>query len=282
MCERSMSEGLTRGRHGAGRGYLAAGALAVATLVAAPPARTADMPSTPADAGPEPFSAHYVAEWRDITVGTSDLQLERDSQPDQYHYRWTISARGIFRLVYSHDVTQQSWFGITDKHVKPKRYRGEEGSSFVAFEFDWDSGRARGSSEGKPIDLALKPGAQDLMSIQVEIMLDLKNGSMPSTFQIIDKDQAKEFLYTREGTAKLHTAIGELDTVIVASRRSATDARVLRMWFAPSLGYVPVQAERRRDGKLEFAMRIKNLTRAGVSYPQADPATSSASAASSD
>jgi hypothetical protein len=157
-----------------------------------------------------------------------------------------------------------------DNHVRPKRYRGEEGSSFVAFDFDWDSGHARGSSEGKPIDLALKPGAQDLMSIQVEIMLDLKNGNLPPTFNIIDKDQMKEFFYTREGTATLKTAIGSLDTVIVASRRNATDSRVLRMWFAPSLGYVPVQAERRRDGKLEFAMRIKTLTRAGAHYPAAD------------
>ena len=45
--------------------------------------------------------------------------------------------------------------------------------------------------------------------------------------------------------------------MIVASRHTATDSRVLRMWFAPDLGYVPVQAERSRDGKLEFAMRIK-------------------------
>ena len=67
----------------------------------------------------------------------------------------------------------------------------------------------------------------------------------------------KDFMYTREGTAKLRTAIGTLDTVIVASRRSANDSRVLRMWFAPALGFVPVQAERTRDGKLEFAMRIR-------------------------
>jgi hypothetical protein len=33
------------------------------------------------------------------------------------------------------------------------------------------------------------------------------------------------------------------------------------MWFAPSLGYMPVQAERTRDGKLEFALRLKSYTR---------------------
>jgi hypothetical protein len=238
-----------------------ASCVAAASVAIAAPARSPDMTASATDTGPEPFAAHYAAEWRDISVGSSDLQLERDSKPGQYHYKWTISAQGIFRIAYSHDLTQQSWFGVVDNHVRPNRYRGEEGSSYVALEFDWDTDHALGSSEGKPIDLVLKPGTQDLMSIQVEVMLDLKNGTLPPTFDIIEKDQIKNFLYTREGTAKLRTDIGTLDTVIVASRRGPTDSRVLRMWFAPDLGYVPVQAERTRDGKLEFAMRIKTLQR---------------------
>ena len=213
------------------------------------------------DLGIEPFSAHYVAEWRDISVGTSDLQLERDGKTGQYHYTWTISARGIFRLAYSSDVIQQSWFNVVGNHIRPERYHAEDGSSSLSFDFDWNTGHAFGSSEGKLIDLPLKPGTQDLMSIQVEVMLDLKNGEMPGDFSIIEKDQMKDFVYTREGTAKLRTSLGMLDTVIVASRRSANDSRVLRMWFAPDLGFLPVQAERTRDGKLDFAIRIRSLKR---------------------
>jgi hypothetical protein len=91
-------------------------------------------------------------------------------------------------------------------------------------------------------------------------MLDLKNGNLPKTFQIIDKDKPKEFMYDQQGTANIRTALGQLDTVIVSSRQTG-NSRVLRMWFAPSLGFVPVQAERTRDGKLEFAMRIQTLKR---------------------
>jgi hypothetical protein len=216
---------------------------------------------SPADLGIEPFSAHYVAEWRDISVGTSDLQLERDAKSGQYHYTWTISARGIFRIVYSNDVTQQSWFSVMDNHIRPEKYHAEQGSSSVSIDFDWNTGHAFGSSEGKQVDLVLKPGTQDLMSIQVEVMLDLKNGDLPGVFSIIEKDQMKDFMYAREGTAKLPTPLGSIDTIIVASRRSPTDSRVLRMWFAPELGFVPVQAERTRDGKLEFAIRIHSLKR---------------------
>jgi hypothetical protein len=98
------------------------------------------------------------------------------------------------------------------------------------------------------------------MSIQVEIMLALRKGSLPHDFQIIDKDEVKEFNYTQEGGARLRTPLGDLDTLVVASQRTGNN-RILRMWFAPALGFVPVQAERTRDGRLEFAMRIKSLQR---------------------
>jgi Protein of unknown function (DUF3108) len=91
-------------------------------------------------------------------------------------------------------------------------------------------------------------------------MLDLKRGNLPKTFQIIDKDQLKEFNYTQEGNAKIRTEIGEIDTVIVTSQRAGNN-RILRMWFAPSLGFVPVKAERSRDGKVEIAMHIQSVDR---------------------
>ena len=89
-------------------------------------------------------------------------------------------------------------------------------------------------------------------------------------FRSIDKDQLKEFNYTQEGAAKIRTAIGELDTVIVTSQRTGNN-RILRMWFAPSLGFVPVQAERSRDGKVEIAMRIKSVDRLVPLEPRLNP-----------
>lgn len=231
-------------------------ALSLAIMAGAAPA--AQTPSA-ADAGIAPFSAHYLADWKSINVGTSDLELKQDAEPGHYLYTWTITARGIFRL-YRDEVTQKSWLSIIANHVRPDKYRAEDGKSSVSLDFDWDAGAVRGTSENKAVDFKLKDGVQDVMSIQVEVMLDLKNGNLPKTFQIIDKDKPKEFMYDQEGTASIRTALGRLDTVIVASRQTGNN-RILRMWFAPSLGFVPVQAERTRDGKLEFAMRIKTLKR---------------------
>lgn len=211
-----------------------------------------------ADPAPAPFAAHYQAEWRGIRVGVSDLELKPDGA--RFVYVWRISARGIFRLAYSRDVVQTSWFALEGRHVRPDRYRGEDGASLVSLEFDWEAHRARGVAEGRPIDLKIADGTQDVMSIQIEVMQDLRSGSLPGHFLIVDKDEVKEFAYVDEGTARIKTALGTLDTLVVSSTRAGSN-RVLRMWFAPALDMVPVQAERTRDGNPEFAMRIRSLRR---------------------
>jgi hypothetical protein len=208
----------------------------------------------------QPFVAHYEAYWKGIRVGTSDIKLEPTGEADRLLYTWTITALGIFKLAYHDDLVQRSWLRVIDNHVRPDKYFGKEGSASVELNFDWQDKRATGLSEGKPVDIKLPEGAQDVMSSQVEVMLDLMNNNLPGTFQIIDKDQLKEFNYTQEGSGKIHTDIGDLETVIVTSQRAGNN-RLLRMWFAPSLGFVPVQAERSRDGKVEIAMRIRSVDR---------------------
>src|ERR1700679_3548593 len=84
---------------------VAALSLALVTAAAAPaqtpPAQTpiADQaPSgTPAPSGTDfaiaHFSAHYLADWKSINVGTSDLELKPDTEPGHYLYTGTTRAR---------------------------------------------------------------------------------------------------------------------------------------------------------------------------------------------
>jgi Protein of unknown function (DUF3108) len=223
-----------------------------------------------AQAAPEtalsPFTAHYVADWKGISVASSEIQLKQGADSAHFIYYWSITARGILRLAYHDDLVQTSWLTLSDGHVRPDKYSGRQGSTALELNFDWQNKRVTGTSEGKPVDIALTDGAQDVLSIQVEVMLDLQRGNMPKTFQIIDKDQLKEFNYAQEGSAKLKTAIGDLDTVVVTSQRAGND-RILRMWFAPSLGFAPVQAERSRGGNIEFSIRLKSFDRPTPAAP---------------
>ena len=105
-----------------------------------------------------PFSAHYSADWKSMSVGTSDLDLKQNAADGTYEYTWRITARGVFRIVYSDDVIQKSWFSVNADHVRPEKYRAEQGNSTVSIDFDWNGGRAHGESEKKPVDLKLTEG----------------------------------------------------------------------------------------------------------------------------
>lgn len=211
----------------------------------------------------EPFVARYGVVWRGFNAGTNELELKRGPD-DQFVYASRANARGLFRAVFSDEITQTSWFTVTEQGVRPARYRADDGSESterdVAIEFDWQAGRARGTAEDKPVDVALESGAQDAMSIQVAMVCDLLKGKQPSLYRLLDKDRIKEYRYTHEGEARLQTALGEVDTVIYTSQRAGSK-RVTRTWLAPSLGYVAVRGEQLRDGKREWFMEIRSLER---------------------
>jgi hypothetical protein len=210
---------------------------------------------------PDPFTATYNVEWKGMTAGTSMLELTRDG--DNYVYRSKNLARGVFKIAFPDAITQTSTFHIDKSgNVQPQKYESDDGSKKtdrdVTLTFDWDAKRARGTAEDKPVDSPLKPGTQDALSVQIQLMMELAAGKSPTSFWLIDKNEAKEYQYTREKTESLDTPLGKLDTIVYKSQRTGSD-RFMRFWLAPSLGYVPVKAERRRGDRLDFALRLKDL-----------------------
>lgn len=239
---------------------------ALAALLCASSAAAFEAATTTAPQAMElkPFTALYQVQWHGINVGTSGLELKPPAPNGEYEYLSRSNARGIFRVVFSDEIIQNSRFVLRDGHVQALQFRGDDGSSAtdkdVSLDFDWAKGRVTGTSEDKPVDLELKPETQDPMSVQIELMLALALGQVPSSVWLADKNEIKEFVYTDEGPRRLKTALGELDTIVLASRRPGAN-RITRMWFAPALGFVPVQAQRTRDGKIEFTMTVKTLKR---------------------
>jgi Protein of unknown function (DUF3108) len=231
--------------------------LAGLAALAASAAVTPDAPQL------QPFRATYSVVWRSFDAGTTELKLQHESD-QQYVYSSRSNAAGLFHAFFSNEISQTSWFTVTKDGVRPDRYRGDDGSSKTArdisLDFNWETGRATGVAEDKPVDVALEPHTQDDMSIQIALMYALLKDEPPSSLRLIDKNRIKEYVYTPEGTAHLKTALGELDTTVYRSQRAGSK-RVTRMWYAPSLGYVPVRGEQLREGKREWQMEIRSLDR---------------------
>jgi hypothetical protein len=210
---------------------------------------------------PAPFTAKFAIEWKGITAGFSTLELTRNSS-DTYTYRSRNLARGIFRLVFPDAISQESTLAIVKGDVRPLSYHADDGErdsdKAVTLQFDWQARRVTGVAEKKPVDLALESGTQDSLSVQIELMQELAAARLPKSFWLIDDDAIKEYTYTREGTTTLDTPLGKLEAVIYRSERPGSD-RVTRLWLAPSLGYLPVRAERSRAGKIDFSLSIREL-----------------------
>jgi hypothetical protein len=210
---------------------------------------------------PAPFTAKFAIEWKGITAGFSTLELSRNAS-DTYTYRSRNLARGIFRLAFPDAISQESTFSIVNGEVRPLSYHADDGErdsdKAVTLQFDWQARRVTGIAEKKPVDLALESGTQDSLSVQIELMQELAAGRAPKSFWLIDDDAIKEYTYTREATTTLDTPLGRLEAVIYRSERPGSD-RVTRLWLAPSLGYLPVRAERSRAGKIDFSLSIREL-----------------------
>jgi hypothetical protein len=210
-----------------------------------------------------PFAATYEVVFRGLNAGTSSLDLTREAN-GQWRYVSRNNARGLFRLALPGEVRQTSLFTLDDSGVRPLRYVADDGTSStsrdIQLDFDWAAGKVRGLAEQIRVDLPLQPGLQDGMSVQIALMLALARGETPRGYSIIDKDVIKDYVYVGETPVRLRTAAGELDTVVWASHRPGSN-RVTRVWYAPALGYLPVQAERRRGDKLEWSMRLQRWQR---------------------
>jgi hypothetical protein len=208
----------------------------------------------------KPFRATYNAEWKGMTAGTSILEL-RSAGGDTYSYSSTNSAHGLFRIAFPDALMQTSTFRVTDGKVVPLTFGGnDEKQRPIDLVFDWAKLKVTGTAKDHAVDLALPADAQDPMSLQIASLRDLAAGKLKPTAWMVDTDKLKDYEMHQEGTARIDTELGELDTVIYTSRRPNSD-RLTRTWVAPALGYLPVKAERVRGKKLEFTLLIDSVDR---------------------
>jgi hypothetical protein len=205
----------------------------------------------------KPFRATYTVDWKGMTAGTSVLELKR-SGADGFVYSSTNTPRGMFRMALPDAINQTSTFRTAEGRIVPQTFTGsDEKERPIDLKFDWNSRRVTGVAKGAPVDLEIPPDTQDPMSLQISALRDLAANKLQASVWMIDGDKLKEYELRQEGTARIQTGLGELDTVVYTSKRAGGD-RLTRTWVAPNLGYLPVKAERIRGKKVEFTLHIES------------------------
>ena len=208
-----------------------------------------------------PFVAEYNVRYGSMSVGSSRTELRRAATPGQWLIESRTKASGLARLIAGGTLLQSSTFLLGEDGLRPLSYRFDDGTKRsdkdVTLDFDWVSGRVKGVSEGKSVDLAAEAGLQDAASMQAFVLLRMNGGTEPGMIAMIEKDSVRLYRHTLLRRERLKTAIGELDTLVYRSARDGSSREVL-LWYAPALGNVSVQAEQRRDGKRLFQTYIKS------------------------
>jgi hypothetical protein len=238
---------------------------AVGGALALPPAARAD------DAGPQlqpgavhlrPFQARYAFYWHSMQAGTITFTL-RQLAGTQWVYESVTEPRGLFNLLPGAAVHISSHMQVDAEGVRPVRFEGTEGSSkalSAELDFDWPALRVRGHMKDTPIDMALRPGVQDDLSVMISLLHSLELGAVPKGIALFDKDGIRDYDYSREGDATLSTPYGPIAAEVYRSQKRHSPRRNL-YWLAPAWDDVPVRAEQRRGDDLEWRMELEALQR---------------------
>ncbi len=223
---------------------------------------------TGATAHAEDLRAHqvtYHTTFKGLSAGDLQLTLKPAAQPGEWTYETRAFPSFLASFVISGGSLERSVFRLTASGVEPVRYQLSDGSGRREKETDlrYEPGqnRVQGTVEGQPLDLVLEPGTQDVTSIRAALLADLAAGREPHEYAMLDGRELKRYIYTTVGTARIATALGEIDTVIYRSDRKGADsrARLWQYWYAPALGYLPVRIEQRETGSTRMTFTLRSL-----------------------
>jgi hypothetical protein len=209
----------------------------------------------------KPYQATYNGIWHGITVAVSNLKLEHTGET--WTYTSKSEPRGLGRMASGvFPPLQVSVVRVTASGVLPQSYRSEGGDAAKAVDlkYDWQTHRVTGTYEGTQVNLPLTPQVQDDASVQLALMAELVAGRTPPSLQLIDKNNVRDYKFTREGEATVQTPMGAVATIVYRAQKTYSP-RITRFWCAPEQGYIPMKVEQTKGDDVQWTLQIQSLTR---------------------
>lgn len=212
----------------------------------------------------QPYTARYQVSYRGLSGGEIEASFRRGNARDLWQYETRAYPNLFGRIAVSPQARETSTMLVTPEGAKPMSFDFNDGSSSAAkdvrLNYDWGGGKVTGTAEGKPVALPLVPGTQDTASVQAAMIQERLAGRKPQSFKIITGGKLREYRYWLEGTQQVMTPYGQVEAEVWANQREGS-TRMSKVWHAPSLGYIPVQAIQYRKGNPEVQMKLVKLER---------------------
>jgi hypothetical protein len=198
------------------------------------------------DAAPKPFHATYQALRAGEALGETTLDLT-----DNHDGTWTLRSEtkgtaGLAKIAGIH-IVETSRFRWHDGKPEAIEYDYKQDSAIKSRTRHamFDHGNVSVEEGGKSYRYAIVPGLIDRQAVTLAISEDLRRGAKTFDYQVAVMDHVESMRYENAGSEKITVPAGSFDAVRVQRVGDAGDdrKRVARSWFAPKLGYVPVQLE---------------------------------------
>lgn len=207
------------------------------------------------------YKATYSVEYKGKEAGVSDWTV-RSLGDDKYEFLASITAKGMLKLIRPKPTIERSQFRLEGGVLRPLEYWYEDGSRSGEDNwhvvFDWGRSVATVTTADARRELNIPQNALDIGTLKAAVMRDLEQKGAPGPYSITDEDSVGTYEYTDSGAATLETGVGSLETRIFIQQRAGS-SRSTWMWVAPTLGFLPVRVEQRRNNEVQTAFLLSTV-----------------------
>jgi hypothetical protein len=214
-----------------------------------------------ADASVATYTATYRVEYKGKEAGVSQWSV-RDLGDGRYEFQARITPKGMLKLIRPKPTIERSQFRVDGAAFRPLEYWYEDGSRSGEdnwhLVFDWDRRVATVSTAEARRELAVPDTALDIGTLKAAVMRDLAAKGAPGPYEIADEDSVGTYEYTDSGPATLTTGVGSLETQLFVQRRAGS-SRSTWLWVAPTLRFMPVRVEQRRNDEIQTSFLLESV-----------------------
>ena len=195
------------------------------------------------------FSATYSVRYG-VLRGEMTLALER--RDSSYIYETVLRPRGFASWLRRGEIRETSALVTAGDRVRPLDYRNVDTiakpTRLARYAFDQPPGYVTGEYKSQTVNVPMRPGGHNRISVQLAIMRALQSGIRPTEFSVFDRGRWRDFKVKVIPDQVARTPSGDFETVEV--RYTYKDKK--KSWSlhcAVALDYLPAMIVYSEKGK---------------------------------
>jgi hypothetical protein len=190
---------------------------------------------------------------RDFVIGRSVHEWHHDGA--SYGIRSSNETTGLIALFRSARASLSSEGSVTAAGLEPSEYRADRGSGVDVARFDWAAGKVA-LSAGDAREVALTPGAQDLLSMFYQLGILLRQGGI-GDMGIATGRKFETYGFASVGEESLALPFGSQRTLHLKTR-PAPGGDSTEIWLGLDLSNLPLKIRfADRDGEVYYQIADK-------------------------